>query len=369
MRASEPILPQDSYGTLARTARGAAPRELLQAALTEPLEFTEQAEDGVTYAEKIGPADRLLDPDRPAVELERDRARAHAAHRRARGARRRRRAARRRSRRALSDGRADRLGPGLVADDGRLLLGTATVALELLEVQPPGGRAMDGRRLPARSRRCQGGCRRPRWAARAMPSAQARAGLAAGPRRRGSGSTPAHTGERVVGLVVDRRAVRTFAEASSIGSATTQSPHELVDSVGRRASRQRPGVDVFDDRLERGELLGALLDRSRLAEDHRRAVVGAVVASTERASTRPSISVTVRQAGVPRRRSAASSGSPPSRDSRRGRRCGRAGWGSRTAARRHRRCRGARRAPRRGSRRSPRGHSRRVRGAPQADAL
>lgn len=35
------------------------------------LRFTEQDEGGVTYAEKIEAADRRLDPDRPAIELER----------------------------------------------------------------------------------------------------------------------------------------------------------------------------------------------------------------------------------------------------------------------------------------------------------
>ena len=37
----------------------------------EPPAFAEQDEAGVTYAEKIGPEDRLLDPARPASELER----------------------------------------------------------------------------------------------------------------------------------------------------------------------------------------------------------------------------------------------------------------------------------------------------------
>ena len=37
----------------------------------EPLAFSEQEESRVTYAEKIGPEDRLLDPDRPGAEVER----------------------------------------------------------------------------------------------------------------------------------------------------------------------------------------------------------------------------------------------------------------------------------------------------------
>ena len=76
------------------------------------------------------------------------RARAHARHRRLPGAR-GRRAARGRGARASRDAAA---GPGeLVADDGRLLVGCAEGALELLEVRPAGKRSMAGRRLPARA--------------------------------------------------------------------------------------------------------------------------------------------------------------------------------------------------------------------------
>ena len=59
------------------TARGQSPA------------FVEQDEAGVTYAEKIGPEDRLLDPARPARELERVVRALHPAHRRAPVARRR----------------------------------------------------------------------------------------------------------------------------------------------------------------------------------------------------------------------------------------------------------------------------------------
>ena len=45
--------------------------ELLVRALAERPPFVEQPERGVTYAEKIGPEDRLIDPARPAAELER----------------------------------------------------------------------------------------------------------------------------------------------------------------------------------------------------------------------------------------------------------------------------------------------------------
>ncbi len=108
------------------------------------LEFAEQDEAGVTYAEKIEPSDRLLDPARSAVELERV-VRALHPHIGARA--------------ELPDGAmlgvheavlaAPQHPPmddeelGLVERDGRLLLACADGALELLVVQPPGGRPMD----------------------------------------------------------------------------------------------------------------------------------------------------------------------------------------------------------------------------------
>ena len=133
----EPIRPDDTYATL--TARlqdlGA---ELLLHALDERPPFAEQPADGVTYAEKLGPQDRTLDPSRPAAELERA-VRALTPHVGARV--------------ALPDGtllgvRAARVridGPpaGEVAfEDGRILIGTPAGALDLVEVQPPGGRPM-----------------------------------------------------------------------------------------------------------------------------------------------------------------------------------------------------------------------------------
>jgi methionyl-tRNA formyltransferase len=68
-----PIEPDDTYGTLApRLAQLGG--ELLARALAAmgegDLAFSEQSEDGATYAEKIGPEDRRLDPRRPARELE-----------------------------------------------------------------------------------------------------------------------------------------------------------------------------------------------------------------------------------------------------------------------------------------------------------
>ena len=139
LTGAEPIGPQDTYGSLAERLQRLG-GELLARALGESLPFTEQSEDGVTYAEKIGPADRMLDPGRPAVELERTvralhphiGARLQIAEETAIGVR----------RAALAP--QESLAPGeLLARDGRLLLGCDPGALELLEVQPPGGRAMD----------------------------------------------------------------------------------------------------------------------------------------------------------------------------------------------------------------------------------
>ncbi len=145
---SEPIEPTDSYGSLAARLQ-AISGELLLGALDElaagrALEFAEQDEAGVTYAEKIEPSDRLLDPARSAVELERV-VRALHPHIGARA--------------ELPDGAilgvqqaalatpelpaTEDLQLGLVERDGRLLLVCADGALELLIVQPPGGRPMD----------------------------------------------------------------------------------------------------------------------------------------------------------------------------------------------------------------------------------
>ncbi|MDE3070588.1 MAG: methionyl-tRNA formyltransferase [Acidobacteriota bacterium] len=128
--------------------------------------FEEQDEGGVTYAEKIEAADRLLDPARTADELDRV-VRALHPHVGAQV--------------ALADGTMLKVGRAAVANaslrealagaggagvagdgagavracEGRLVLLCAGGALELLEVQPPGGRPMEGaayargRSLPA----------------------------------------------------------------------------------------------------------------------------------------------------------------------------------------------------------------------------
>jgi methionyl-tRNA formyltransferase len=141
--AEEPIAAEDTYGSLAARLREIGGELLVRTldltAAGRAAAFVEQEEAGVTYAEKIAPEDRLLDPGRPARELERV-IRALHPHIGARI--------------ALVDGTplgvqrarvvADEVPMGeLTAVEGRLLYGTSDRALELLEVQPPGGRAMD----------------------------------------------------------------------------------------------------------------------------------------------------------------------------------------------------------------------------------
>jgi methionyl-tRNA formyltransferase len=166
LAGSEPIEPGDTYGSLAQRLQPLA-GDLLLRALDEDPPFVEQPEEGVTYAEKLGPDDRLLDPSRPAVELERT-VRALQPHIGARV--------------ALADGSllgvqraalldaedpayeqlaagrsAAQQRPGPIEQEGRLLLACESGALELLVVQPPGGRAMDagaylrGHGLPGRA--------------------------------------------------------------------------------------------------------------------------------------------------------------------------------------------------------------------------
>ena len=135
---SEPILPDDTYGSLAPRLQRLG-GELLIRALDEHPEFLEQEDSGVTYAEKIGPEDRLLDPARPAIELERT-VRALHPHIGARLVR--------EDGSLLGVHRAIAVSDGppkgaLLADGELLLLGTVDGALDLICVQPPGGRQMD----------------------------------------------------------------------------------------------------------------------------------------------------------------------------------------------------------------------------------
>ena len=139
--AREPIAPEDDYGTLAARLEDLS-GELLLRALRERPPFVEQPQEGVSYAEKIGPEDRTLATGRPAAELERI-VRALHPHIGARieladgpmlgvG----------RARVAEPDLAAAEPGGGLFAVGERLLLACTPGVLELLEVQPAGSRSM-----------------------------------------------------------------------------------------------------------------------------------------------------------------------------------------------------------------------------------
>jgi methionyl-tRNA formyltransferase len=144
---SEAIAPEDTYGSLSERLQTLA-GELIVRVLEQRPPFVEQPQEGVTYAEKIGPEDRMLDPSRSAVELERA-VRALHPHIGARlaladgtllGVQ---RAAALQAPPAPSPGPAADGEAALLAHNGRLLLRCASGVLELLVVQPPGGRAMD----------------------------------------------------------------------------------------------------------------------------------------------------------------------------------------------------------------------------------
>ncbi len=117
LAAEEPIHTDDTYGTLAARLE-ALGADLLVRALDERPLCVEQDDASATYAERIGPADRTLDPEAPAAEQARV-VRALHPHIGARL--------------ALEDGAFLGVRAARASDDGRL---------ELLEVQPPGGRPM-----------------------------------------------------------------------------------------------------------------------------------------------------------------------------------------------------------------------------------
>ena len=107
--------PDDDAGAVYDRSAEIAAR-LLDDVIAEP-HFEPQPADGVTYAEKITPADRKLDLSEPPRELA-NRIRALSPHIGAR---------------AVVDGRPLIVWKARIGDDG---------ALELLEVQPEGGRRM-----------------------------------------------------------------------------------------------------------------------------------------------------------------------------------------------------------------------------------
>jgi methionyl-tRNA formyltransferase len=108
-----PIGPDDDAGTVYAKAAELAAELLGDVLLEDEPRFVPQPEDGVTYAEKIRPEDRELDPDAPAQELV---------------------------------NRVRALSPHIGARLGDLIVWQARVgtdgAFEPVEVQPAGGRRM-----------------------------------------------------------------------------------------------------------------------------------------------------------------------------------------------------------------------------------
>jgi len=140
LQVAEPIEPDDTYGSLSSRLE-ALGGELLVRALEQSPPCSEQDESLATYADKITARDRVLDPSRPAIELERV-VRALTPHIGAHVELQDRGTLGVRAARALPTG-----GPaaGVLALDGPVpVLGCAPGALELLIVQPPGRRAMSG---------------------------------------------------------------------------------------------------------------------------------------------------------------------------------------------------------------------------------
>jgi methionyl-tRNA formyltransferase len=145
LSVEEPITAGDTSGTLAARLAPLGGRLLIEALDTSP-PFAEQDEAGVTYADKITAEDRLLSPERPAVELERV-VRALAPHIGAALA-------------GVGVDPSERLGvweavargtqpgdpePGELRLDGRVpVLGCTPGTLELTTVQPAGRKAMPG---------------------------------------------------------------------------------------------------------------------------------------------------------------------------------------------------------------------------------
>ena len=141
LREETPIDPEENFAALSARLADLGSDLLVRALDLKSkglLQYTEQDENGVTYAEKIESAERRLDPGRPAGELA-AKVRALNPH----------------IGTYLELPGIDRLGvrrahaveaelePGrLEASDGALLLGCGDGALQLDEVQPPGGKPM-----------------------------------------------------------------------------------------------------------------------------------------------------------------------------------------------------------------------------------
>lgn len=136
-----PLAPDEDFEALSARLAGLG-GDLLVRALdllaAGALEFTEQDEDGVTYAEKIDSAERRLDPSRPAAELA-AKVRALNPHV---GTYLETRDGERLGVRQASAVEEEAAAGCLENRDGALLLGCGEGALRLDVVQPPGGRPM-----------------------------------------------------------------------------------------------------------------------------------------------------------------------------------------------------------------------------------
>lgn len=145
VHATEPITADDTFGTLS-TRLEQVGGVLLTRALDDPPPYVEQDEDGVRYAEKITAADRTLDPETGAAAMARV-VRALHPHIGARIAL------------DIADPGRHRPGEMLGVDETAVLPAGAGGAagvldadgedlrygdLQLLRVQPPGGKPMDG---------------------------------------------------------------------------------------------------------------------------------------------------------------------------------------------------------------------------------
>jgi methionyl-tRNA formyltransferase len=141
LREEVPIGPEDDFEGLAgklATLGGEMLVEALDQQERDELRLVDQDDEEATYAEKIDPAERRLDPGRPAAELART-VRALTPHVGA----------------YIETGGGDRLGVRraravdvsvrqgeMKAEWGALLLGCGRGALRLEVVQPPGGKPM-----------------------------------------------------------------------------------------------------------------------------------------------------------------------------------------------------------------------------------
>ncbi|MFN8114351.1 MAG: formyltransferase family protein, partial [Solirubrobacterales bacterium] len=140
-RREERIGPRDDYGALAErlaTVGGDVLVEALDRRAEGPLEYVPQPDDGLTYAEKIEPAERRVDPWSPA-RSEALRIRGLTPHVGAFAV------LGDETRLGLRDPEVLAAGPGpgeFEGVEGALVLGCGEGALRIGTVQPPGGRWM-----------------------------------------------------------------------------------------------------------------------------------------------------------------------------------------------------------------------------------